>query len=467
MKDYFERVRASLKVQAPLDPEFVPAALFMKQIEQQALKEGAESVALAIEGAGGAVKRFETVCFRDEAAYGELNKFYIERVVKSLIWIYGGFKVTVGAPLYIGQAVATQYAAGGAREFDADFIRTVYERPLEIIPAAVEDVPESRGLSQPAGRHLDGCRLGFDAGGSDIKISAVVDGKAIFSEEIVWHPKTQSDPEYHFKHIVDVMKRGASHMPRVDAVGISSAGVYIGNRTMVASLFMKVPAEDFNAKVKDIYLRAVRELGEGIPVQVANDGDVTALAGAMDLNDGNVLGIAMGTSEAGGFVDGGGNITGWLNELAFVPCDFAPGAALDEWSGDRGCGVKYFSQDSVAKLAPAAGIRFEEQMTPAEKLKHVQELMGQKPETAGIFKTIGVYLGYTLAYYAKFYALRHVLILGRVTSGAGGQIILDCAEEVLKAEFPDLSVKLHLPDESDRRVGQSIAAASLPEIPRG
>ena len=28
----------------------------------------------------------------------------------------------------------------------------------------------------------------------------------------------------------------------------------------------------------------------------------------------------------------------------------------DEWSGDIGCGVKYFSQDGVIKLAPRAGI---------------------------------------------------------------------------------------------------------------
>ena len=196
-------------------------------------------------------------------------------------------------------------------------------------------------------------------------------------------------------------------------------------------------------------------------------GDVTALAGAMDLGDNSVLGIAMGTSEAGGYVDPQGNITGWLNELAFVPTDFCPDSMVDEWSGDYGCGVKYFSQDAVIKLAPAAGIALDEKLSPAEKLKVVQGLMkdGDK-RAADIYDTIGAYFGYAIAYYAEFYEIKHVLIMGRVTSGAGGVILLERAQEVLDKEFPELSakIKLHIPDENSRRVGQSVAAASLPEI---
>jgi predicted NBD/HSP70 family sugar kinase len=139
----------------------------------------------------------------------------------------------------------------------------------------------------------------------------------------------------------------------------------------------------------------------------------------------------------------------------------------DEWSGDYGCGVKYFSQDAVIKLAPAAGIELEESLSPAEKLKVVQKLHEKGDERAAkIFETIGVYFGYAVAYYALFYDIKHVLILGRVTSGEGGNILLAKANEVLAVEFPDLKDKINLclPDESNRRVGQSIAAASLPEI---
>ena len=271
---------------------------------------------------------------------------------------------------------------------------------------------------------------------------------------------------YHYNGILEAMKTAASHMPRVDAIGVSSAGIYIDNKIMVASLFLKVNDEDFEKTVKNMYIDVAKEIGD-VPVEVANDGDVTALAGAMSLEDNNVLGIAMGTSEAAGYVDGDGNITGWLNELAFVPVDFCKDAMVDEWSGDYGCGVKYFSQDSVIKLAPAAGIELDESLSPAEKLKIVQGLMADgDPRAADIYDTIGVYFGYAIAYYAMFYDIKHVLIMGRVTSGEGGTILLARANEVLNTEFPELAAKiqLHIPDEKARRVGQSVAAASLPEI---
>jgi predicted NBD/HSP70 family sugar kinase len=165
-------------------------------------------------------------------------------------------------------------------------------------------------------------------------------------------------------------------------------------------------------------------------------------------------------------VDSEGNITGWLNELAFVPVDYNKEAMEDEWSGDYGCGVKYFSQDSVIKLAPAAGIELDASLSPAEKLKVVQKLMAEGDERARkIFDTIGVYFGNTIAYYAMFYDIKHVIIMGRVTSGEGGTIILNRANEVLQTEYPELAKKiaLHIPDEKSRRVGQSVAAASLPK----
>jgi predicted NBD/HSP70 family sugar kinase len=235
---------------------------------------------------------------------------------------------------------------------------------------------------------------------------------------------------------------------------------------MVASLFLKVSDEDFEKTVKNMYLDVAKEIGENIPIEVANDGDVTALAGAIDLQDNAVLGIAMGTSEAVGYINNDGCLEGWLNELAFAPVDYSKDAMVDEWSGDYGCGVKYFSQDSVIKLAENAGFKFEENLSPAEKLKVIQKLMVEGDEMAqNIYKCIGIYLGYTIAYYSEFYNIRHALLLGRVTSGKGGDIILDWAKQVIDSEFPEYSnIELQMPDESNKRVGQSIAAASLPEI---
>lgn len=331
----------------------------------------------------------------------------------------------------------------------------IYERPFEVV--YTDTLPEAKDSPRPAGGHFNGCRIGFDAGGSDRKVSAVVDGETVYSEEVVWFPKTTADPDYHYDGIVAALRTAAEHMPRVDAVGVSSAGVYINNRTMNASLFLKVPQALFDAKVKDIYTRAITD----------TFGDVTALAGAISLEDTNILGIAMGTSEAGGYVDENGYITGWLNELAFIPVDANPEAMQDEWSLDIGCGVKYFSQDGVIKLAPAAGIALDSSLSPAEKLKVVQKLMEEGDlRAAAIYRSIGVYLAHSLALYRDMYHFRHVLLLGRVMSGAGGELVIEECKRVLRDEYSDLADCIHLalPDEKFRRVGQSAAAASLPEL---
>ena len=317
------------------------------------------------------------------------------------------------------------------------------------------------------GGHLEGCRIGFDAGGSDRKVSAVIDGETVFSEEVVWLPKINPDPDYHYEGIVSALKAAAEHMPRVDAVGVSSAGIYINDRTMSASLFLKVPKELYEEKVKNIFIRAITDTFGNVPYAVANDGDVSALAGTMSLNDNNVLGIAMGTSEAVGYVNEDGCITGWLNELAFVPVDANPAAMQDEWSGDIGCGVKYFCQDGVNKLAPRAGIELNEDDSPAEKLKVTQKLMeNDDPRAAKVYESIGCYLGHTLAYYYEHYGFKYVLLLGRVMSGKGGDLLLETCRKVLDDEYPEYADKIHLtlPDEKFRRVGQAMAAASLPEM---
>lgn len=455
------------KLTPALDKSFIPASLFNRAFFAAVQKSGnATPLEIALERGDGFVSTYVTQVFNDNSGQDRLNELYTERLIKTLLWARGGWKVTIGGPENLCKYIKKAFAEGGLREFDAKFMGRVYERDFTVEIADIDNVPASNEVSKPLGRHLEGCRIGFDAGGSDRKVAAVIDGNPVYSEEVIWHPKTESDPDYHYNEILKAVKTAASHMPRVDAIGVSSAGIYINNRVMVASLFIKVDESIFDEKVKDIYLNIQKEMG-GVPIEVANDGDVTALAGAMDLNAHSVLGIAMGTSEAGGYIDASGNITGWLNELAFVPVDYNSEAAVDEWSGDYGCGVKYFSQDAVIKLAPAAGITLDEGMTPAEKLKVVQDLLSKGDEGARkIFDTIGCYLGYALAYYADFYEIEHVLILGRVTSGDGGHIILETAKKVLNVEFPELAkkVEMHLPDESSRRVGQAVAAASLPEI---
>ena len=455
----FLGVDIGIRTLPELDPGFIPIHAF-----NTAFLAGAEkSVGIAVERADGQMASVETRIYGTEEMAGA-DRYYINRLVKTLLWMKGGFRIYVSGDRGIYDYLCRAYSSGGEQHFDRDYMSDVFEQPFEVV--YVDRIPAAKDEPKAIGGHTEGCRIGFDAGGSDRKVSAVIDGEAVYYEEVVWFPKTNSDPDYHYDGIVSALRSAAAHMPRVDAVGVSSAGVFINNRTMNASLFLKVSKEDFDRKVKDIYIRAITDTFGDIPYCVVNDGDVTALAGAMSLKDTSVLGIAMGTSEAGGFVDEQGRITGWLNELAFIPVDANPEAMRDEWSGDIGCGVKYFSQDGVIKLAPRAGIELDESLSPAEKLKVVQKLMESDDErAAAVYRSIGVYLAHTLAYYRSLYGCRNLLLLGRVMSGKGGDTLLDTCKAVLADEYPEVAaaVNLALPDEYFRRVGQSAVAASMPE----
>ena len=428
-----------------LDRAFIPFGVWASAYEK-----GAERpFKIAVERENGLVTVYETKL--RGPAFAEANYRYAERCVKMLLWSVGGWRVYLCGDDAIAKRMQDEYRAGGKREFDVGFMQDVYERPFEIVLADEAGFPQAHEQTRKVGGHTNGCRIGFDAGGSDRKV--------------VWHPKTSEDPQYQYDGIVAAFKTAASKLPRVDGIGVSSAGVFIGNAPMVSSIFLKVPRAR-REEVKTVYDRAAREIGD-VPIVVANDGDVSALAGSMSLGEGSVMGLAMGTSEAVGYVNADSNLLGWFSELAFAPVDLNEHAMRDEWSGDSGVGCKYFSQDAVIKLAPAAGIALAESLTPAEKLKEVQKLAEQGlPYALEIFKSIGVYLGHTLCLYEMLYDIRNLIVLGRVASGVGGDLIVAECQRVLSEEYPELSQKLRvmLPDENFRRVGQSMAAASLPEV---
>ena len=287
-----------------------------------------------------------------------------------------------------------------------------------------------------AGGHLKGCRIGFDLGASDYKVSAVIDGEAVFTEETPWDPKNQTNPEYHYHHISAALHRAAAHMPRVDAIGGSSAGIIVDNEIRVASLAALHSQKAF-PQAAAVFKRIQKEWN--VPLVVMNDGDVTALAGALSLQKTGMLGIAMGSSEAAGFMDKKGRILGWLNELAFAPVDYNPKAAADEWSGDAGVGALYFSQQAVNKLLPAAKIKLPEEMDLPERLVEVQKLMAAGRRTRG--EDLRNHRRLSRLHDP---ALRWISttsptcsILGRVTTGKGGDIVLSKAREVLEREFPE------------------------------
>ena len=449
----------SLKNTPKLDAGFIPFGVWGKAF----LEKATVPFSVAVEREDNKITVLHT--FLRGAEFSDANYRYAERTVKFLLWSVGGFRVYMNGDDAVITRIQQDYTPAGDRAFDVQFMQDVYERPFEVLSVSRESFPDANESAVAAGGHMEGCRIGFDAGGSDRKVSAVIDGVPVYSEEVVWHPKTQSDPQYQYDGIVESFKTAASKMPRVDAIGVSSAGVFIGNSPMVSSLFIKVP-RDRREEVKSIFDRAAKEIGD-VPIVVANDGDVTALAGAMSMECGCVMGLAMGTSEAVGYVNADGNLLGWFNELAFAPVDLSEGAMQDEWSTDFGVGCKYFSQDAVIKLAPRAGIQLGDSLTPAEKLKAVQTLANEGHEGAlQIFDDIGTYLAHTLVLYSQFYDLKCLLVLGRVASGVGGDHIIAQCHKVLESEYPQLAetITVMLPDEKTRRVGQSVAAASLPEV---
>ncbi|MCX6979554.1 MAG: ROK family protein [Verrucomicrobia bacterium] len=448
----------------PLDSGIVHAALWNREFRHRCAA-ASEPLAIALARPDGTVSRFDFATLPHTAANAVLNLRYVERLVKFLLWSRGASRVIIGGSPELATELRAIYSHDNAGKFDADFFARIYGS-LEIESCAFDAAPPSHETAIPLGRHLDGCRIGFDLGGSDRKCAAVIDGKVVFSEEIAWDPYFQIDPQYHYDGIADTLKRAAAHLPRVDAIGGSAAGVYVGNEVRAASLFRGVPQDAFEKRIRRIFFDLQREWG-GVPFEVANDGEVTALAASMSFGENRVLGVSMGTSVAAGYVTASGAITPWLNELAFAPADYRDEAPADEWSGDRGCAVQYFCQQGVARLAPLAGLAFPNGMKFAEQLVEVQNLM-----TAGdgrarhIYETIGICFGYAIAHYAEFYDIGTLLILGRVTSGEGGSIILEKAGEVLRAEFPTFAerIKLRTPDEKDKRHGQAVAAASLPAL---
>jgi predicted NBD/HSP70 family sugar kinase len=453
-----------------LDPDFVPASLWNRDYRALVEKHGGGiPLALALHRNDGAISVFRTAILPSGHPAGGITRRYVERLLKFLLWQKGGSRIIVAGDPDIAAYLRSVYAPAGERAFDYEFMGgRVYGRPLTIESPAFDAAPTERESAVPLGRHLDGCRIGFDLGASDRKCAAVIDGKVVFSEEVAWQPAAHSDPQYHFDGIHDSLQRAAAHLPRVDAIGGSAAGVYVNNEVRVGSLYRSVPRELFDRRVRRLFFELQAAWG-GVPFDVVNDGEVTALAGSMALRDNAVLGIAMGSSLAAGYVTPQGNITAWLNELAFVPVDYRSTAPADEWSGDRGVGVQYFSQQAVGRLLAPAGIDLPADMPLPVKLEEVQKLMAAGDGRAReIYQTIGVYFGYTIATYADFYDFRNLLVLGRVLSGEGGDLILSVAQEVLRAEFPEIAerIRFHIPGEQEKRHGQAIAAASLPALHR-
>jgi len=448
-------IQIDIKNKPELDSGFIPLYKF----NQAFLKTARLPFAVAIE------RNDKQICVKStfvhgDRAHAQVDLYYLDRFIKFELWQKGGFRIYIKGDDNLYKKLKKAYSPKGARAFDSGFMGKVYGEKFEVIKC--ETLPEPFEIKKSVGGFFDGCRVGVDFGGSDYKVAAVIDGEVVYSNETVWNPKINDDPDYHLENITAAIKEAAQHLPKTDAIGISSAGLIGNNKVLYAQLYGKIPEHLYTSRVRDIYSQAVGRIGKDIPFEAVNDGDVAALAGSICLDKKNLLGLALGTSYIGGFIDKSGNLSNHISELAFAPADVSPNAAPDVWSKDIGVGVQYFCQEAVIKLAPAAGINLADYDTPAKKLKAVQNLLSDGHEkAAAIFRSIGCYLGHTIPQYNEIYKAGSYLLLGRVVSGKGGEIILETANKVIKEEYPDLEAEILLPDEKTRRMGQSVAAASL------
>jgi len=244
-----------------------------------------------------------------------------------------------------------------------------------------------------------------------------------------------------------------------------------------------VPPDVYKAKVVDIFKRLAKEMAGDVPLKVINDGEVTALAAVQKIKAGNVMGISMGSSEGGGYANGDGNLMGWINELCYCRLDLNPMAPTDPWTKGSHTGMShmYLGQRGATKLAAKAGVNVPPNYVyphpdmctikhedHAQCLKLIQKAMTDPEKESSVrelYETIGVYLGYALAQYCEFYPIDHVMILGRVSKGKGGDLMLDVAKTVLETEFPEYAhIQFHTADDHFKAVGQCIAAAALPTL---
>ncbi|MBO7722126.1 MAG: ROK family protein [Kiritimatiellae bacterium] len=431
-------------------------------------KASAGVVAIAWEREGGKVFRYDfPIPKRLDPAAEKFVTRVVERIAKFIVWSAGGWKLYLSGPDAIVKPVARAYTKNGARKFDYDFFTSIYGRPVETAIVPLRKMPETSEKLQRVKTVADGCRIGFDLGASDFKISALNKGKVVFSKEFPWDPRNQPDPEYHYSKLTAGLKEAAAALPRVDAIGGSTAGVLVGQKLGLASLLRAVKEKNpskFEA-AQNMFYRIEKDWN--VPFAVYNDGDVTALAGMITMNRKGILGVAMGSSEAVGYVDPGGAMNGRISELAFAPVDFNPNAPKDEWSGDAGVGAMAFSQQAVNWLAEANGFKFPKTMKLPERLKTVQAAM-EKGDGAAlkVFVQIGRFLAHAVPWYNEFYDYANMMILGRVTSGLGGEIILETAKALLGDVYPEWAEKIDIfmPDEKARRLGQSVAAAQIPLI---
>lgn len=450
----------SLLCPLPLDPDFIPAAVFLNDYQDFVLKSPHKSI-LQIDIYRKNVL-LHTACIPICIEWERSHHFFVcERVFKTCLWMVGGDAFFVDGCPGLSDFLANKYSLTGDRKFDADLIgQKSLHRSFEFLQKKLIYSPSKPHLQK---FYVDGQRIGLDLGGSDIKFVAIKDGVILHAEEISWNPYPQTDPQWHLQKILAALQKAAQFLSKVDSIGISMPGILIDEVIQISALFQGLTYEDFLQYIQQ--LRSFLQFyWPHVPIHMCNDGDAAALFGSYEYQSKRLLALSLGTSVAGGFVSSNLQILGWFNELAFIPIDFSPHAVQEPWSADRGCAASYLSQQGVFRLAMRENL-ISPYCENTQKLEWIQEqFLNENPKAITVFETLGIYLGYTIAYLAKWYQMDSILLLGRVCSKQSGQFLTDVAQKVLHKEFSHISETLQwkIPKkESQKRMSQAIAAAYL------
>ena len=99
----------------------------------------------------------------------------------------GGYRILLDAPAALVEQLRAHYRDSPTGRFDWEIVgQSVYGHAIEIV--AAHELPAEHSPTTTLGGHLDGARIGFDLGGSDRKVAAILDGRVVWSEETEWDP---------------------------------------------------------------------------------------------------------------------------------------------------------------------------------------------------------------------------------------------------------------------------------------
>lgn len=407
------------------------------------------------------IKRGEEVIFPFSMRISsnfEKSYFYTKRLLLTLLWMVGGEEIFyTGSPLfyhYLEKRLETdEEILSSLHEMEKIFNRSFsFKR--------VEEVPQRKDKVNPFSGSFKGCRIGLDLGGSDRKVTVVKDNEVVYSEETLWSPKEQNDPQYHYLGMLDSLERAKKYLPHVDGIGISTAGIVANNELLFAALYAKVTEEKKQKEARPVFKNIMKEHFPNVPFQVENDGDVSAIGASALYHKNKVLGLALGTSFAAGYVKDS-SLNGWISELSKVPINVSKKARKHYILGIEGSASEYLSQKGIVYLLENNGLSLQGDLP--HKLLQIQKLAEEgDPLVLKGYHDMGIYLGSDIRYLSLFYDIESVFLLGRVMSGKGGEILLQTASDYLKKK--KMQIDLFSADEDFKRLGQSYIAASLPNI---